>query len=330
MGDVGAALRRYVNEKLRLSMSDMSIAAKSRKWFFTRIRNEIESRTREPQLCGSQRFVEYGSYFKGTKVEDVDEFDALVVIDSCGGIFTSGGDTIGTGQGSACPNHKYNPAYRKADGSGVSPRLILLWLFDVVQAVTAGFDGEVPDCDGQVVTATIKSRNFKVDLAPAGVFKHASSGRVFYNIPAGGHSDGWTLTDPRGDIDRLNSVAGNKDDFKSVIRLLKRLNDNYALGLSSFAIETAVVDFGEKCQWENDTYLDTLHVLHYIATVLRGETVPDPFDPKKDLIGSVADRDMIANFLDRVRVVLQNAGGTASQEACCELVDKIFENEPAN
>ncbi|MHC4986998.1 MAG: hypothetical protein ACYTFX_00680 [Planctomycetota bacterium] len=54
-----------------------------------------------PKLLASDPFIYFGSYFKGTKVADVDEFDVLVVIDSQGGQYSQGGKVIGHGLGSA-------------------------------------------------------------------------------------------------------------------------------------------------------------------------------------------------------------------------------------
>jgi hypothetical protein len=122
MGDLDAVIARYIDAVISLSAKDIQASAASRKWFLTRIRNEIEAREDGPQLlAGDDAFVNFGSYFKGTKVADVDEYDVLVVIDSCSGVFSPGGERHGDGQGTADPNHKYDARFKKADGSGVSP-----------------------------------------------------------------------------------------------------------------------------------------------------------------------------------------------------------------
>lgn len=121
MGNVKKAIEDYVSSEITLSQSDISSAVSSREWFLNRIANEVAKRTNEPILYSQQRFVYFGSYFKGTKVKVVDEFDILVVIDSSTGYFSRGGEVTGNGRGSASPNHKYDTKYYKSDGSGVSP-----------------------------------------------------------------------------------------------------------------------------------------------------------------------------------------------------------------
>ena len=128
--------------------------------------------------------VYFGSYFKGTKVADVDEYDVLVLIDSYSGSYSRGGKQVGIGQGSADPNPKYYKKFYKDDGSGVSPAKMLNWLKGVADEVVGTFSGEAPVRDGQAITSTIKSKGLKIDLVPAGVFVNGN-GTLFYNIPDG-------------------------------------------------------------------------------------------------------------------------------------------------
>jgi hypothetical protein len=64
-------------------------------------RYRLKIRVSAVQVLASDPFIYFGSYFKGTKVADVDEFDVLVVIDSQGGQYSQGGKVIGHGLGSA-------------------------------------------------------------------------------------------------------------------------------------------------------------------------------------------------------------------------------------
>ena len=122
MGDLDAAIGKYIEDVISLSREDIEESAASRRWFLTRLQNEIEKRDDGPQLLASDAaFVNFGSYFKGTKVGDVDEFDVLV-IDSNSGVFSRGAGRVGDGQGTADPNHKYDQQFKKADGASVSRR----------------------------------------------------------------------------------------------------------------------------------------------------------------------------------------------------------------
>ena len=164
MGDVSQALNWYIREVIRLPQSDISSAVKSREWFIDQVIKEINGRTDEPTLYPGQNTLYFGSYFKGTKVAAIDEFDILVIIDSNNGVFSLNGAGIGTGLGHADPNPKYYERYKKSDGSGVSPRKLLNWLKDVVASATDKYGVEEPVQSGQAITVTIKSKDLKIDL----------------------------------------------------------------------------------------------------------------------------------------------------------------------
>jgi hypothetical protein len=238
MADLSTAIQSYIDNEIRLTAKDIQQCAKSRDWLLTRIKNTINGRIDEPVLYDSEPFIRFGSYFKGTKVADVDEYDILVVVDSYSGQYTSSGQIIGKGQGFASPNHKYDHRFYNADGSGISSQKMVWWLQSVVQEVVAAFNGEPVVEDGIAVTAEIKSQNLKIDLVPCGIFKTVNNQRLFYNIGDGNNS--WTLTAPRENIDRINRIASNKESFKNIIRLCKRIKDKYGLSIVSFAIETAI------------------------------------------------------------------------------------------
>ena len=94
------AINHYLDNHIKLSQKNISEAAKSREWFLTRVENVINSRTGEPKLypVEGQKFVYFGSFFKGTKVLDVDEYDVLVVIDSNNGFFSRSGEKLALGK----------------------------------------------------------------------------------------------------------------------------------------------------------------------------------------------------------------------------------------
>jgi hypothetical protein len=201
MCDLDQVFNDYVTEKLALSRTDISSAVSSREWLVKLVKSTALKRVGEPCLLPGYEFLNYGSYFKGTKVGVVDEFDILARIDSNSGTFSSGGVEIGDGIGTADPNHKYDDFYMKEGGGGVSPTKLLNWLKGVVEEAIKPYGGETPIRDGQAVTARILSKDLRIDFVPGGVFKKADGG-IFYNIPRGDASNGWLLTAPEFDMGR--------------------------------------------------------------------------------------------------------------------------------
>ena len=306
--------------------TDISASAKSREWFLSRIENVIASRKNEPVLY-KPRFVYFGSYFKGTKVQVVDEYDVLVVIDSHTGIFSSGGVEIGKGQGVAAPNHKYDGKYMKDDNSGVSPTKLLNWFHGVVKEITDAFNGEAPERQGQAVTAIIKSQNLKIDLVPAGIFTRKSEGTTFYIIPNGRKDNGWIVTSPESDIRALNELAAGKDNFKNVIRITKRIKDRYNFIVPSFAVETAIVDYGNRTKWYNNLFYDTLGVVEHLSKRFREGVIADPYDLTKNLLPDADNLSWYADRLDVLAISLKKCGqDNLDQEVVYKKVVGLFEN----
>ena len=328
MADLSKAIQKYVNEVICLTQKDISGAAKSREWLLNRISSVVANRLNEPILYAARPFLYFGSYIKGTKVEDVDEFDVLVVIDSKSGIFSVGENTVGSGQGSANPNHKYDRKYKKSDDSGVSPRKMLNWLHDVVEEAVAPYGGTAPEKDGgQAVVATIASRDLKIDLVPAGVFTRTSDNTTFYNIPNGKSDNGWTVTNPDADIKRLKDAASTRSNLRNVIRLAKRINDCYHFTISSFAIETAVLNYAISNTWYNELSSDTLGSLRSIATAFRDGTVSDSYTPSSNLLEGVESLGWYANRLDSICEKFESTRATFSQDDAYQKVEKAFENQ---
>ncbi len=329
MGDLSTAIRNYIDNEIRLSAKDIQQCAKSRDWFLKRIESTVNARINEPVLYTAEPFIRFGSYFKGTKVADVDEYDILVAIDSCSGQYTSNSQIFGQGQGSASPNHKYDHRFYNADDS-VSSQKMVWWLQGVVQEVVDAFGGGPVVGDGIAVTAEIKSREIKIDLVPCGVFKTLHNQRIFYNIGDGKNS--WTLTAPREDIDRINSIANSKEDFKNIIRLCKRIKDKYGLSIISFAIETAIADFAEPISdlsWENaDLALRTIACIDALVTAIRSCKIMDNWN--KNLLDSSIDYELDSRTYNSISSVLNSQANPiqyTSQNTLNRFISSLFENK---
>lgn len=327
MGDVTKAIKDYIAQEIKLNGSDISQSAKSREWLLSRIASEIGKLNKAPVLYSQEPFVYFGSYFKGTKVKVVDEYDVLVVIDSSSGMFSQHGVQIGNGEGSASPNYKYDQSFLKSDGSGVSPAILLNWLKGIVEKITDSFGGEAPERNGQAVTATIKSSNIKIDLVPAGIFRRNSDGTIFYNIPRGDKNSGWIVTSPRADIDLLNERAERRNDFKNVIRITKRIRDKYNFLVPSFAIETAILSYAYYNDWYQDLYTDLRGALIHIANAFRSGNLADPYDTSNNLISDVDSLSWYAERIDKIVAELDECSKIDDQEKARARVWKAFENE---
>jgi hypothetical protein len=257
----------------------------------------------------------------------VDEFDVLVIIDSNLGVFKQSDIIIGEGQGSANPNHKYDGSYLISDGSGVSPIKILNWLKDVVESATGKYGVEAPVRNGQAITATIKSKNLKIDLVPAGIFRQKNNGETFYNIPRGDKRNGWILTAPHKDIERIKTVAQGKENFRNVIRLCKHIRDTHNFDISSFAIESAIVGYGMRNIWHNDLYTDFRSVIQELASAFRRGVILDPFDNKNNLIAGVQSLTWYSERLEKIVTCMEEYRCLEGQSEVNQKIYALLRNE---
>jgi hypothetical protein len=327
MGSPTSAIDKYIRDVIRLSQTDISSAVRSREWFLDRIKAQIESKYSQPILYKDEPFVNFGSYFKQTKVSTVDEFDILVVIDSNSGFFTRGGIQIGSGMGYADPNHKYDSAYLKDDGTGVSPVKLLNWLKRIVTEVTDAYGGEAPIRNGQAITATIKSKDLKIDLVPAGKFYNPQIRDFFYDIPRGDADGGWIVTNPKQDIALLDNAANGRPNFRNIIRVIKRIRNRYNMGVSSFAIETAVIEYCQANKWYDSLYLDLEYSIQYIAGCFKSGCIKDSYDNAVNLVDGVASLSWYADRLLNIVAVLDDCMlHIDDQSIIYDKVYKAFEN----
>jgi hypothetical protein len=305
MADINKLVSRFIIEEITLFSKDVSASAKSREWFLTRLQNTIQSKLDSgesiPQLYSSRPFVKYGSYFKGTKVRNVDEFDVLVVLDSNSGQFTDAGTVVGKGKGVCNPCYKYLKKYYKSDDSGVSPSKLLNWLQSVVKEIVDAFGGETPVRAGQAVTATIKSKDLKLDLVPAGVFTRTEDpNRVFYDIPKGDKNNGWILTAPQEDIELIRSYAADRQEFKNIIRIIKSIRSDYNLAVSSFAVECSVIWFAAENQWTQSVANNLYLALQDFAQRLRQGSILDTWNNTNNLIDYLGVNEWYADRMTSI------------------------------
>ncbi len=276
MANVSALIQRYIDNYIRLDQKDIIAAAKSREWLLEHIAAKINA-SNGPKLYKHQPFLKFGSYFKGTKVADIDEYDILVIIDSYNGQFSQNGQILGTGLGMLNPNPKYSGGYHKDDQSGISPNKMLWWLKKIVSDVVRPFGGDAPERDGQAISAHIQSKNLKIDLVPAGIFKSPQTNDIFFNIGTSDRKNGWITTLPHQDLVVIDQVSQGRDDFKNIIRICKLIKDSYSMDFSSFAIELMVTHHAVNNIWYGDLYTDLHGALLSISSVLNSGTLIDPF-----------------------------------------------------
>ena len=330
MGDISAAVRHYINNVIRLSQDDISASAKSREWFLNRVITTIARRaddgTSEPVLYKPMT-VYFGSYFKGTKVSVVDEYDVLLVVDTHSGTLSENGVVLAHGYGAADPNPLFQKKYYKSDDSGVSPDKLLNWLKGAVEEVVESFGGTAPVRNGQAITARIEAQNIDIDLVPAVTLRRDLDGKDFYAIPKGDATGGWISTSPEEDKERVANVAKDRKDFRNVVRVLKRIRDCYNFKVPSFSIETDVVRYAGSTNWTEFVGLEVRYALTHLARSFRSGNIQDPFDSSKNLLEGVASLDWYAQRIDAIVEVLDQCKEISDQDRVQDLVHKAFEND---
>jgi len=331
MGDVSAAVRQYIENVIRLSQSDISASARSREWFLNRVISAVARRRDEGKdepILYKPKTVYFGSYFKGTKVSTVDEYDVLLVLDTNNGVMSEGGTILAHGKGVANPNPLFsNKKYYKSDGSGVSPEKLLNWLKGVIEEVVDSFGGEAPIRNGQAITARIVSKDITIDLVPAASLTRHSDGKDFYAIPKGDTAGGWISTSPEEDKKHIAEVAKERKDFRNVVRVLKRIRDRYNFKVSSFAIETDVVRYAESTYWTEQVGLEVRYALVHLGRSFRAGVISDPFTPENNLIAGVSSLSWYAERIDGIVKVLDKCKDIVDQDRVRELIHKAFEND---
>lgn len=295
---------RFIREYLALSQKDISTKVKSREWLINRVIQKIREKTDCPQLYkeNGQEYIAFGSYFKGTKVSDVDEFDIMLIIDSNGGVFKQGGVQTGEGIGIINPNPKYFQKYRKDnEPESVSPRKIMNWLKDIIDEVLEPYGCEPGEKNGQAITAYIKSKDISIDFVPGGIFRKVGSNEIFYTIPKGDADGGWIITNPRVDKEIVNQTGSKYKQFKNSIRLFKYIfKESYNVKISSYAVESAHIDFERKYYFYDDYKYDFINILNHFITLVQNKKIPDMRDNSINLISDI-NYDACLQKLNRIK-----------------------------
>lgn len=303
---INIEFNKFIDSNLTLDQKDISNAVKSREWLINKVINKIAEKTDGPQLYSENgsKYIQFGSYFKGTKVSNVDEFDIMLIVDSNGGIFTKGGTKSGDGIGNLSPNPKYTKNFYKTDEDVVSSRKLLNWLKDILDEVLEPYGCEPTEKDGQAVTAHIKSKGLHIDFVPGCIFQKVGtydSDGVFYIIPKGDINCGWIETNPRIDKDIIKDKSCINSQFKNTIRLFKYLFKNsYNISISSYAVESAVVDYEKYNYFWNDFKYDFEGVLNHIIDLVNNENIPDMRDNNINLLSSV-NKDTLLIKLNNIK-----------------------------
>lgn len=303
---INTEFNKFISNNLTLDQKDISSAVSSREWLIDKVINKIAEKTDCPQLYSENgsKCIQFGSYFKGTKVSNVDEFDIMLIVDSKGGKYTSDGVKIGDGIGTVSPNPKYNKKYYKENEDMVSSRKLLNWLKDIVDEVLEPYGCEPSERDGQAVTAYIKSKDLHIDFVPGCIFQRVNtdgSDGVFYIIPKGDINCGWIETNPRIDKNIIKDKASVNNQLKNTIRLFKYLfKDSYNVSIGSYAVESSVVDYEDKNYFWNDFKYDFGGVLNHIIGLVEDGNIPDMRDSSINLLG-VVNKDTLLKKLNNIK-----------------------------
>lgn len=283
MANTNRILSDFYDEYLSLSAKDIQKSVKSREWALARIQNTIAEES-GPQLYAREPIIYFGSFFKDTKVSDVDEFDTLLVIDSCNGVFSESDIQTGKGLGTQFPNPKYAADLMKKNGTGISPTRLLNWLQRVSNKALGSLGVSRPRIDGQAVVVELSGSQLAIDLVPAGIFHSTRDEKLeFYNIPSGSN-DGWTVTNPKIDKQLFLECASVREGMKNLTRLVKFVRDRSSIDISSFAIECAVFAAASSANWSQHLTINFMNVVESIRTQVTNGLIADISLPSRNTL----------------------------------------------
>lgn len=304
MADLNRIINRFIADEISLSISDITRSAASRQWLTEGIANKISLRVNQPRLYSEKPFVNFGSYFKGTKAGFIDEYDILVVLDTNNGIYHNNGIITGHGLGRVDPNPIFSGNYDIEGNSVVSPTKLLNWLKGVIEEFIKPFGMESPVKDGQAITVYSKNSNTYFDFVPACILKNVASEETFFVIPRGNNKIGWIMTNPQNDIKLMNDLSQDRTNFKNVIRLVKFIKDKYNFKVPSFSVECNSVSYVQLNYWHNNIAQDFLNVLGHLQRNFKTGKILDTFDYEANVIEGVESldwySDRVANIIERI------------------------------
>jgi hypothetical protein len=329
MADTDSILNEFFSEHLALSATDIQKSVSSREWLIKRITDTIEQQD-GPKLYSVEPIIYFGSFFKHTKVADVDEFDVLLVIDSNGGVFSEAGIQTGIGLGSEYPNKKYSSSLMRPDGTGLSPTRLLDWLQKTTSTAVGSFGVSRPRIDGQAVVVELSGQGLAVDLVPAGVFEStAYSNTELYNIPSGS-SDGWTITNPKVDKKVFLEWAAQRPDLKNITRLIKLVRDVREIKVSSFAIECAVIEAAKTNQWVHSTTSNLMSVVDSFRRQVVAGVITDIAFPVRNVFRNKPEFERLAKALYEVAMSVVDVVNSTNYEQAKKQVFSVILDEQSS
>lgn len=155
--------------------------------------------------------------------------------------------------------------------------------------------------DGQAVTVKNEKEEYAVDFVPGGIFKDINTDEIFYIIPKGDADLGWIITNPNVDKEIIKDKASNNSQFKNTIRLFKYLfKESYNVTISSYAVESAVVDYEKNNYFCNDYSYDFKGVLKHIISLVEAYNIPDMRYDSINLLGSI-NKQATLDKLNRIK-----------------------------
>jgi hypothetical protein len=246
----------------------------------------------------------------------------MLIFDTNTGQFKVGDNIIGTGLGKYNPNPRYNQKFLKDDGTGLSPTKLLNWTKRICEEALSPFNVEVPIRDGQAVTVNLKNRGISIDIVPAGIFSYSSDeSKIFYDIPRGDNKNGWIVVNPDDDKHRLEEAGKYFEYIRTIIRLIKfiKLASNYNMNISSFAVETAIINISRMHRTDlniNFTH-DFVFVLFQFAKILNHGYLEDPFQSDENLLDTTSNLEWYA---ERIFTIADQINHTSDYDSLIKIL----------
>ena len=289
--DLSSQLMRFYNEHVVVTNDTKDRLRPSRRWVVERVQQRL-------QLEGEP--INQGSFYNGTAAGRPTDFDVLLPVSRNGAPFTARTvepygrvyfHVLNVQRMIVSSDDMLNSFYRD----------ICSLFYD--QSAAGHITKRRP-----AVSIYLSSKNVTVDLVPC-----VRVGDALY-IAKGSDEAGrtkcvWKRCRPQEEKNELQRLAGEKNNFKAIIRLLKFVCKQNGLAISSHAIQSVVV---RSCRNDTDwnrrsVVTNYSSMIHALKAALRSRRLPDWVFPSENMLEDITDQERIRaiSVLEEVHNLLQ-------------------------
>lgn len=253
------AFDKFMKEKVNLDSELVKKARKSRDNLLDNIQ----------EFSGNNFFdlykdinIQFGSFARKTKCRELDDIDLMIGLMGAGASYYSN-DNWDNVKINANMSYEYQKECSNLDGTLNSIKVIEK--FKIKLKNVREYKKSEINRRSEAVVLNLVSKDWSFDIVPCFITVEESNGKNYYLIPNG---DGnWKKTDPRKDKEKVTEV-NQKFNGKvlELIRLAKKWNKENGHKISSYLLETMIINFCEKQgKLEGFVDLDFRNLLQYIS-----------------------------------------------------------------